>query len=257
LNIDNDVLSEPFQKIIKSLLNKYELFLYKVTDYDNMKVSSKPTFRYNDNAVSPIIGTVLILLLTFVLAVATVAAVYNDGAVERIGNSLSKTPTAMIEIEGIVGGIQSEPNTIRFDQNYITLMHKSGDSLDTSSTNIILSGYGSSFVGMVGNTGNHMEYGDSVVRYTDLTPNDKNTSFLEHNTVIDDGLWSTGEKLILWGRDSSIGNGPSTVLVTVNGISNTSDNYGFKSGTTVTIKIFDKITQRIIAEGTAIVKPAE
>lgn len=63
-----------------------ELFLYKVTDYASMKVASKPTLQNNDNAVSPVSGGVLIIFLTFV-AVATVAAVYNDSAVERINNS--------------------------------------------------------------------------------------------------------------------------------------------------------------------------
>ena len=220
-----------------------------------MKVSSRPTFRYNDNAVSPIIGTVLILLLTFVLAVVTITAVFNDDA-ERINNAFTKTPTAVIEIEGIVGGIQSEPNTIRFDQNYITLMHKSGDSLVTSSTYVILSGDGSSYVGVV-SSGGHYEYGDVMVKYINLAYDDKVSEYSSTNPAFDDELWSTGEKLILWGKDSINGTDASTVTVSANGISNTSNNYGFKSGTTVTIKIFDKTTQRIIAEGTAIVKPAE
>ncbi len=221
-----------------------------------MKVMRKPTLRDSDNAVAPIFGAVLIVLLTFVLAVATVAAVYNDGAIERINSALTKTPAAVIEVEGIVGGIQSEPNTIRFDQNYITLMHKSGDSLVTSSTNIILSGDGSSYVGVV-SSGGHYEYGDVMVKYTNLAYDGKVSEYSSTNPAFDDGLWSTGEKLILWGKDSIDGTDASTVLVSANGISNTSNNYGFKSGTTVTIKIFDKTTQRIIAEGTAIVKPAE
>ncbi len=218
-----------------------------------MKVMRKPTLRDSDNAVAPIFGAVLIVLLTFVLAVATVAAVYNDDAVERISNSLTKTPAAVIEIEGIVGGV---PNDVQYAQNYITLMHKSGDSLVLDSTSIILSGEGSSYIGIIF-AGGHMEYGDTVIRYTDLTPNDKNIIFLQHNFALDNGMWSTGEKLILWGRDSSIGNMSSSVVVSTNGISSDYDNYGFNTGTTVTIKIFDKTTQRIIAEGTAIVKPAE
>ena len=220
-----------------------------------MKVAPKPTFKCNDNATSPVFGAVLIILLTFVLAVATVAAVYNDGAVERISNSLTKTPVAVIEIEGIVGGIQSEPNIIRFDQNYITLMHKSGDSLVLDSTNIILSGYGSSYVGVFGS--GHLEYGNVMLKYTNLAYDGKVSEYKTTNPALDDDLWSTGEQLILRGDDSINGTDASTVLVSVSGISNTSNNYGFKSGTTVTIKIFDKTTKRIIAEGTAIVKPAE
>ena len=213
----------------------------------------KLTIKDEDNAVTPILGAVLMVFLTFVLAGATVAAVYDD---ERINNVFTKTPTAVIEIEGIVGGIQSEPNTIRFDQNYITLMHKSGDSLDTGSTNIILSGDGSSYVGVVG-SGGHYEYGNVIVKYTNLAYDGKVSEYNSINPALDDGLWSTGEKLILWGKDSIDGSDASTVTVSANSVSNTSNNYGFKSGTTVTIKIFDKTTQRIIAEGTAVVKPAE
>ena len=220
-----------------------------------MKVMRKPTLRNSDNAVAPIFGAVLMVFLTFVLAVATVAAVYNDDVVERISNSLTKTPAAVIEIEGIVGGIQSEPNTIKFIQNYIILMHKGGDSLDTSSTNIILSGHGSGYVGVFGS--GHLEYGDIAVRYTNLVYSGKHSKYESTNPALDDGLWSTGEHLTLWGEDSINGTDASTVFVTVNGISNTSNNYGFKSGSTVTIKLFDKTTKRIIAEGTAVVKPAE
>ena len=221
-----------------------------------MKVAPKPILKDNDNATSPVFGALLMILLTFILAVATVAAVYNDDAVERISNSLTKTPAAVIKIEGIVGGIQSEPTTIRFIQNYITLMHKSGDSLVLDSTMILLSGEGSSYIGSVGH-GGKIKYGDTTVRYTNLATNGKHSKYNTSNPAIDDNIWSAGEHLTLWGEDSINGTDASSVSVSVNGISNTSNNYGFKSGTTVTIKIFDKTTQRIIAEGTAIVKPAE
>ncbi len=221
-----------------------------------MKVMRKPTLRDSDNAVAPIFGAVLIVLLTFVLAVATVAAVYNDGAIEHINNALTKTPAAVIEIEGIVGCVPNPPQSGGYPDNYIRLVHKSGDPLILDSTFVILSGDGSSYVGIMFN-GGYIAYGDVVVKYTDLTQNDKNVLFLQHNPALDDGAWSTGEHLTLWGKDSINGTDASSVLVSVNGISNTSNNYGFDTGTTVTIKIFDKTTQRIVAKGTAIVKPAE
>lgn len=215
-----------------------------------MKAMRKPTLRDSDNAVAPIFGAVLIVLLTFVLAVATVAAVYNDDAVERINSALTKTPAAVIEIEEV------ENYGPEYHDINIRLWHKSGDSLALDSTNIILSGYGSSYIGVVG-SGGYTEYGDVTVKYTHLLYAGKVSKYESTNSVLNDGLWSTGEQLILNGDDSILGTDASTVLVSVNGISNTSNNYGFKSGTTVTIKIFDKTTQRIIAEGTAVVKPAE
>ncbi len=217
-----------------------------------MKVVPKPTLKDNNNATSPVFGAVLIILLTFVLAVATVAAVYNDDAVERISNSLTKTPAAVIEIEGIAGGV---PNDVQYAENYIKLQHKSGDSLSLDSTFIIISGDGSSHIGTFP-IFTKVE-GEVMTKYVDLTTSGKLSTYKTRNPSLDNNLWSAGEQLILRGDDSINGTDASTVLVTVNGISNTYNNYGFKSGTTVTIKIFDKTTKRIIAQGTAVVKPAE
>ena len=217
-----------------------------------MKIVHKPTLKDNDNAASPILGAVLMVFLTFVLAVATVAAVYNDGAVERISNSLTKTPAAVIEIEGIVGGV---PNAVQYAENYISLVHKSGDSLALDSTFILISGDGSSHIGTFP-IFTKVE-GEVITEYVDLTTTGKRSTYRIRNPSLDDDIWSTGEQLILRGDDSIDGTNTSTVLVTVNGISNTYNNYGFSSSSTVTIKIFDKTTKRIIAEGTAIVKSAE
>ena len=213
-----------------------------------MKVMRKPTLRDSDNAVAPIFGAVLIVLLTFVLAVATVAAVYNDGAVERINNALTKTPAAVIEIENI------ENYGPEYHDISIKLWHKSGDSIALDSTMLILSGEGTSYSGFFPFF-TKIE-GDVIVKYVDLATSGKISAYKIHNPSLDDGLWSTGEQLILNGDDSILGTDASTVLVSANGISNTSNNYGFDTGTIVTIKIFDKTTERIVAEGTAIVKPA-
>ncbi|MCK5722592.1 MAG: type IV pilin N-terminal domain-containing protein [Gammaproteobacteria bacterium] len=214
-----------------------------------MKVALKPTFKDSDNATSPVFGAMLIILLTFVLAVASVAAVYNDGAIERISNAFTKTPAAVIEIENIEN-YGSEYHDIN-----IKLWHKGGDSLLLDSTTMILSGKGTAYSGFFP-IFTEIE-GDVVVKYLDLTKFGKYPAYNTNNPSLDDGLWSTGEQLILNGDDSILGTDASSVLVSANGISNTSNNYGFDTDTTVTIKIFDKTTKRIIAEGTAIVKPAE
>ena len=219
-----------------------------------MKVMRKPTLRDSDNAVAPIFGAVLMVFLTFVLAVATVAAVYNDDAVERISNSLTKTPAAVIEIEGIENVVPNPP----YHNIDTILWHKSGDPLVLDSTMIVLSGEGESYIGVVAH-GGWMEDGYIIVKYSNLAYDGKRQEkYIDTNSAaLDDNLWSTGEQLILNGEDSSSNINGSTVQVIVNGISSDYDNYGFDTGTTVTIKIFDKTTQRIIAEGTAIVKPAE
>ena len=218
-----------------------------------MKVALKSTFKASDNATSPVFGAMLIILLTFVLAVATVAAVYNDDAIERITNSLTKTPAAVIDTK-IIENYGSSYRDID-----IKIWHKGGDSLTLDSTFIVLSGKGISQIGVFGFPGFKKESGDITVKYTNLAYDGKRQEkYIDTNTAaLGDGVWSTGEQLILNGEDSSSGINTSTVLVTVNGISSDYDNYGFKSGTTVTIKIFDKTTKRIIAQGTAVVKPAE
>lgn len=218
-----------------------------------MKVVPKPTLKDNNNATSPVFGAVLIILLTFVLAVATVAAVYNDGAIERINNVFTKTPMAVIGTKII------EKYGSSYRDIDIKIWHKGGDSLTLDSTFIILSGKGTSQIGVFGFPGFKKKKGDITVKYTNLAYDGKRPEkYMSTNSaVIGDSLWSTGEELILNGEDSSSGINGSTVQVTVNDILSDYDNYGFDTGTTVTIKIFDKTTQRIIAEGTAIVKPAE
>ncbi|MCL7410379.1 MAG: type IV pilin N-terminal domain-containing protein [Methanosarcinaceae archaeon] len=214
----------------------------------------KQAIKDEENAVTPVFGALLMVFLTFVLAVATVTAVYDDGAVERINNLLTKTPAAVIEIEGIENGAI---NPVPYHTINTILRHKGGDSLLLDSTIIILSGGGRSYIGFVGHGGG-MKTGDMTVKYSDLTMNGKLPEYnITNSAMLDDNLWSTGEQLILNGGDSINGTDASSVLVSVNGVSNTSNNYGFDTGTTVTIKIFDKTTQRIIAEGKAIVKSAE
>ena len=50
---------------------------------------------------------------------------------------------------------------------------------------------------------------------------------------------------------------PICVFVTINGLSNCSNHYGFKASSTVTVKIFDEKSDCIIAEETAFVHLAQ
>jgi len=213
----------------------------------------KQAIKDEENAVTPVLGVLLMVFLTFILAVATVAAVYDDDTVERINSIFTKTPTAVIETK-IIENYGSSYHDIN-----IKIWHKGGDSLTLDSTFIILSGKGTSQIGVFGFPGFKKESGDITIKYTNLAYNGKRQEkYIDTNSAaLNDGMWSTGEQLILNGEDSSSGINSSTVHVIVNGISSDYDNYGFDTGTTVTIKIFDKTTQRIIAEGKAIVKPAE
>jgi hypothetical protein len=48
----------------------------------------------------------------------------------------------------------------------------------------------------------------------------------------------------------------SSVNVNINGIGNTSDNYGFTAGSEITLKVIDSEGKNVIAEQTAVVKLA-
>jgi len=222
-----------------------------------MSHAQRTNVKTDENAVAPVIGAVLIILLTIMLAGVTVATLYSSDAVQRLDNAFAETPRAVIEIEGIEGGL---PNDVRYDENNIRLNHRNGDSLALDSTFLVISGNGSSYIGVVP-TGWIVEYGDVVVKYVDLTPIGKAgkyyNKYTDRNPIIDDGLWSTGEQLILNGYDGDNTSADLSVFVTVNGLSNTANHYGFKAGSTVTVKIFDKRSGCIIAENTAIVQPVE
>ena len=49
----------------------------------------------------------------------------------------------------------------------------------------------------------------------------------------------------------------SSVKVSVNGVGNTSDNYGFKAGSEITLKVIDNEGKNVLAEQTAVVKHSE
>lgn len=85
---------------------------------------------------------------------------------------------------------------------------------------------------------------------------EKNNTYANQNdALLKDGFWSVGERLTLHGRDrwkSDI----STVKVSVNGDSDTSNNYGFKAGSEITLKVIDIKSSNVIAEQKVIVKHA-
>ncbi|WP_440953205.1 type IV pilin N-terminal domain-containing protein [Methanococcoides sp. FTZ1] len=204
----------------------------------------------NDGAVAPIIGALLLVLLTVVLGGLVAAAVMGDGV---FGSISSSTPMAVIDVKDAVGGV---PNAVQYKENYLILEHKGGDPLDLDSTFIVLSGDGSSYVGKVG-SGGFKVYGQVIAKYFDLTPDGTCATYRSNNPSIEDGVWSAGEVLVLNGDDSINGTDASTVRVSVGGYSDTSNNYGFREGAEVTVKVFDSITDRVIAEDVVSVRAVE
>jgi FlaG/FlaF family flagellin (archaellin) len=198
---------------------------------------------------SPILGVVLMLLLTIVLAGVTVSAVYSDD----LTTSLSSAPMSGIkaESEGSIG------YHVGFAKNFIYLEHTGGEPLFIDSTKIIITGDGNSYTPVcIGGVGGYLN-GDVFISYNNLLFDGKISAYASRNSALLDGVWSPGEKLILNGKDSIDGTSASSVSVSVNGNTNTSNNYGLKENSMITIKVFDIKTQRLISECECKVIPVE
>jgi FlaG/FlaF family flagellin (archaellin) len=198
-----------------------------------------PGNNKHTSAMTPIIGVLMMLFLTLLLAGVTVSSVYG----EDIAVSLTKAPMAIVEVEFAEGGV---PNAVRYEENFLYLAHMGGDPLRTDSTKIVISGEGSAYEGVVPYGRRH--YGDLLISYDNLLYEGKIPEYASRNKDISDGVWSAGEKLVLNGDDSINGSVLSSVSVSINGIKDTSNNFGLKTGDIISIKIIDKNTQRIISE---------
>ncbi|WP_292462938.1 type IV pilin [Methanolobus sp.] len=207
----------------------------------------------NNTAISPVIGIVLLILLTLLLAGITVSSVYG----KDYSSSLQPAPMAVIEVESVVGGVPyiGYPNGIGYEKNLIVFQHTSGSPLHTNSTYIIITGEGASTIGAWPH--NTIPKGELFIRYENLEYGGKASQYASRNPDLSDGVWSAGERLLLNGKDSIGGNAASSVLVNIKGMSSTSDNYGLKEDSVITIKVFDRDTNKIIAEAKHKVTPAK
>ena len=205
-------------------------------------------FKYHAGGISPVMGVILMLFLTLLLAGITVSSVYGG----NIALFSGKVPMASIELEYAVGGV---PNDVKYEENFLCLMHKGGDPLLTDSTRIVISGEGSGYEGVVPSGTRH--YGEVFISYDNLLFEGKKPVYASRNADISDGVWSAGEELILNGDDAINGSMYSTVSVRINEVTNTANHYGLKEDSTVIIKIFDKHTQCIISEFECLVIQAE
>lgn len=202
-------------------------------------------FRFLDQGVSPVIGTLLMLVITMLLIGVTAVSLAG------VPNPLKKGLTADLELELIEGGI---PNEVRYKENLITLAHKGGDPLPLENIKIVIAGQGSSYTGVVAH-GGRIVNGDVQVTYLDLCSAGKETYYAKRNPCIEDGYWSAGEVIVLNGNDGLGHN--STVIVHVGSITNTSNNFGLKKGTEIVVKIIESPSNRLISSCNAKVMAAK
>ena len=166
---------------------------------------------------------------------------------------------ARISLESCEGGLFNngpEDERATLENNTILLVHDGGSSLPLDTVSIKVSGYGNSYTGIADGNGTKI-VGNTEVFYQNLSPTGKNPKYMtRNNQVLKDGSWTVGEKLILCGQDSST-SVDSSVKVSVDGVGNTSDNYGFKAGSEITLKVIDIKSRNILAEQRTFVKHAE
>jgi len=227
-----------------------------------MKAWGKVWYKYlfssesASEAISPIVGSLLMLLILVILASTVAVTFYNIA-----GEGASSQPLmAKISLESCEGGLFNngpEDERASLKNNTIVLMHEGGSSLPLDGVSIKISGYGNSYQGIADGNGTKI-VGNTEVFYQNLNPTGKNPKYQSQNKeVLKDNFWSAGEKLILNGKDSPEGPIISSVKVSVDRESDTSDNYGFKVGSEIILKVIDTKSSNVIAEQRAIVKHYE
>jgi len=209
------------------------------------KIRNKQLFSSEtvSDAVTPIIGSLLMLIV--LVALAGVAAI----SFSNIANEGKSTQPLMarILVESCEGGLspnnydedeKEDKKRARFQENKIVLVHEGGDSLPLDSISIKIFGYGNSYRPVFGQD---FLTGNISLLYLDLSPRGKNNKYYadKNKATLEDNSWNVGERLVLCGQDSAEGATKSSVKVSVDGDSDTSDNYGFKAGSEITLKVID------------------
>jgi FlaG/FlaF family flagellin (archaellin) len=212
------------------------------------------SLKHKKDASIPTISVLFLLLITVALA-GVVAVFFFTGGLQSVNFQPLMAKVTLESCEGGLCNCGPLSEQASFEQNKIILVHDGGSSLPLNGISITLSAYGNAYQGIVGH-GGHFLYGNIQIVYENLNPERKNAVYAARNdATLKDGLWSVGENLILYGRDGS-GATSSSVKVSVDGNSGTSNNYGFKAGSEITVKVIDLKSKNVLAERKAIVKHA-
>ena len=196
-----------------------------------------------------------LLLIVFVLVGAVASSINLSG-----GRTNFQQPMARITLESCEGGIYGVgPKQMGhgLKENQIVLMHEGGDPLPLDSISIRISGYGNSFQGNISKGSGKRIEGDVDVLYLDLSQREKiRTTLFKTAQFLKTAPGMSGKNCSLW-EDSAIGTIESSVKASVDGDDKTSDNYGFKAGSEITLMVIDRKGRNVLAERTAIVKLAD
>jgi flagellin-like protein len=225
-----------------------------VKEWESYRHRNLCFLKSSPEGLSPVVGSLLLLLIVFMLAGAIASSIDLSGCRTNFQYPMAKI--TLKSCEGGLYGVGPNSERARLEENQIVLMHEGGDPLPLDSVSIKIYGYGNSYRPVFGQG---PLTGDITVFYRDLGSAGKNSAcYVVHNSAtLEDGLWDVGERLVLCGQDSAVGAVESSVKVGVDGDYNTSDNYGFKAGTEITLKVVDSKGRNVIAKRKAIVKLAD
>ncbi len=181
------------------------------------------------------ISSLLLMMLTFSLGSILIL---GGGAVFGNFDDLSPASPVKINVIDFSGGDRYN-DSIRFQDNILILKHAGGNSVSLADVSVQIAGKGNAYTGIPG-SGGKMVYGDVSVHYENIGSDKKNSYFEKNNKgMLQDGFWSSGETLILSGNDS-LNASVSSIFVSVNGETGTSNNYGFSSNQTLEIRVYQK-----------------
>lgn len=191
-------------------------------------------FRGSEEAVSPVIGVVLMVGMTVVMISAVAVSVLAF----TLPESAPQAKIVLVEVKGDIG-----TDTALYT-NSIVLRHKGGDALFENNTRIIITGKGYAY-----NTGSYPSPAPSPqdirVTYRDLAGENYVNGY--DGEIVDGTLWDAGETIILYGSDRVIPPGVNQ--------HNTVDNkWKLQAGSTVSITIIHVPTNEVIATSRIIVK---
>ena len=188
------------------------------------------------NAVSSVIGTVLLVGMTVLMVSIIALSVFAFGAFET-----ETAPEARIMVVEANGDIDEA-----LYENKIVLKHKGGDMLPDNDTEIIITGRGYAYTG---DDPHSMSAQDIQITYRDLTGDNYGGEHGNNLGEIVEGVtWDAGEQVELYGKD-----GRNIGLIMEQG-NNVNSKWKLEAGSMVSITIVHLPSNRVIAESQTTVK---
>lgn len=187
----------------------------------------------NEDAVTPVIGTTLLVGMTVVMITTVAISVLGFALPEDVPHA----KIVIVEAKGDIG------NTA-LNKSFVKLKHKGGDALFENVTRIIITGKGYAYTGA---DPQYTSARDTRVTYRDLAGENYISGF--DNEIVEGTAWDAGETITLYGSDGRD-------LDLYGWHNNVDSKWKLQAGSTVSVTILDIATQEVIAVSQATVKQA-